>query len=245
VRNERLFLSTAKNQQEMISVVIPTYEMHGFGARFLDFSLDKIAGQTYRNVEVVVSDHSQDLEISDVCRSWIRKGLDLKYLRNDNDRGNSSANLNNALRHAQGEYFKILFQDDFLISQSALENIEIAFRKNKKKSWLVSACGHSVDGILVEHPFYPKYNDQIHLGNNTISSPSVLAIRNQDITFFDEQLIWLMDVDYYKRLYEKFGEPIILDELCVANRVWEKQLSNTISDSVKNAEFAYVTEKYS
>lgn len=234
-----------KNQEDTISVVIPTYEMHGFGAQFLDFSLGKIAGQSYRDVEVVVSDHSQDRAVFDVCESWVGKGMVLKYLRNENARGNSSANLNNALRHAEGKYIKILFQDDFLIFPNALEKIVLAFEDDPKKNWLVSACGHSPDGYLIERLFYPKYNDQIHLGANTISSPSVLAIRNENVIYFDEQLIWLMDVEYYKRLYDLFGEPIILEDLNVANRVWKKQLSNTITGSVKDAELAYVTEKYS
>ena len=43
---------------------------------------------------------------------------------------------------------------------------------------MVTASEHSQDGVNFYRPFYPNYNDQIHLGKNTISSPSVLTIKN-------------------------------------------------------------------
>jgi O-methyltransferase len=227
----------------LVSVAIPCYEMHGRGAEFLDFSLSKIHQQTYKNIEVIISDHSQGDDIENICKKW-GNSLDIKYFRNETKRGKSSANLNNAIIHCNGDLIKILFQDDFLFSETSIEEIVDLFNRNPKSYWLITASEHSDDGFNFKRPFDPHYNENIHLGNNTISSPSVLTIRNKDVLLLDENLIWLMDCDYYKRLHEKFGEPLILNKINVVNRTWDSQLSNIISEELKKKEYDYVKEKY-
>ncbi len=94
-------------------------------------------------------------------------------------------------------------------------------------------------------PFYPTYNDQIHLGKNTISSPSVLTIKNNNPLLFDENLIWSMDCDYYKRCHDAYGDPHILNTINVVNRVGPHQISNTALDlKRKEEEYAYILKKY-
>ena len=111
--------------------------------------------------------------------------------------------------------------------------------------WLVTACCHSKDDLKLYNPFYPKYHDNIHYGENTISSPSVLMMYKDDLILFDENLFWLMDVEYYKRLYDKFGLPSICNFITVVNREHNNQVSNTIAtQQVKNNEFEYINKKY-
>jgi glycosyltransferase involved in cell wall biosynthesis/cephalosporin hydroxylase/tetratricopeptide (TPR) repeat protein/cyclopropane fatty-acyl-phospholipid synthase-like methyltransferase len=229
--------------QTVVSIAIPCYEMHGRGVEFLDCSLTKISQQTYKNIEVIISDHSQDDSIEHLCNKW-KSFLNIKYFRNENKRGNSSANMNNALIHCDGDLIKILFQDDFLLSETSIEEIVDAFTRNPHSNWLITACEHSNDGVTFYRPFYPQYDDNIHLGNNTISSPSVLTIRRKDVLLFDENLIWLMDCDYYKSLYVKFGSPSILNKINVVTRTWNCQVSNFVSDGIKTKEYNYVKEKY-
>jgi glycosyltransferase involved in cell wall biosynthesis len=229
--------------QPLISIAIPTYEMHDKGAEFLNFALNGIYHQTYKNIEVVVSDHSLNDSIKTVCDSWTAKRLNVLYFRNTLERGSSSANINNAIRCSSGKYIKILFQDDFLYCADAIEKTVKAFEMEPDKKWLISACEHSYDGVHVYRPFYPKYHDDIHLGNNTISSPSVMTLRNIDVELFDQKLIWLMDVELYKRTYHKHGAPIVLNDITVVNRIWEKQISNVLNDESKKIELDYVLQK--
>lgn len=229
----------------LVSVAIPTYEMHGKGAEFLNFALNGIYHQTYKNIEVVVSDHSLNDDIKNVCNLWFSKGLNIIHLKNDKDRGSSSSNVNNAIKSSTGKYIKILFQDDFFYCADAIEKTVAAFEKDPNKKWLVSACGVSNDGTHIYRTFFPRYHNKIHLGNNTISSPSVLTLLNEDLIYFDSNLIWLMDVEYYKRLYDKFENPIILNEITVVNRTWEMQVTNSIvNQDIKNKELAYVLNKH-
>lgn len=226
-----------------LSVCIPTYEMKGRGADFLRQSLRILAGQTFKDFEVVVSDHSKNDDLQRVCQEYASQ-LDMHYYRNAERVGSSSANVNNAIKHASGQLVKILFQDDFLFSSTSLQEIVDAFDLETDR-WLVTACEHSRDGKTFYRPFYPKYNHQIHLGKNTISSPSVLTIKNDNPLLFDERLIWLMDCDYYRRCHDAFGEPKILNTINVVNRTWEYQISNTVAtEELRRAEYDYVQKKF-
>lgn len=224
------------------SIAIPTYEMRGKGVYFLEESFKSLNSQTFKDFEVVISDHSTNNEIKILCESW-KDRLNIRYIKNNDNLGSSSSNINNAIKNSNGKWIKILFQDDFLFSNlSLLEIYELL--SNNNNSWLVSASEHTNDGINFYRPFFPKWNDNIQYGDNTISSPSVLTIKNENPILFDENLIWLMDVDYYKRLYDKFGLPLFLQKINVVNRTWSSQLSNIISDDIKNKEYLLMKKKY-
>jgi glycosyltransferase involved in cell wall biosynthesis len=222
----------------LISICIPAYEMNDKGVEYLEYSFNILYHQTYKNFEIIISDHSIDNNIKDLCDQWSQV-LNIKYFRNEINRGNSSANINNAIKRAGGDIIKILFQDDFLYDEYSLEKQLEHF----KNTWLVTACCH-YDGNAVTKPFYPQYHDQIHYGQNTISSPSVLMFKNENVIEFDENLIWLMDVDYYKRLYDKFGYPSICNYISIVNREHQNQVTNTLAtEEIKQNELNYIKQK--
>lgn len=218
--------------------------MHGKGGDFLDFNLEKILNQSYKNYEVVVSDHCESDLIKGVCDRYLSLGMDIKYLRNESRRGNSSVNINNAILNSQGEIIKILFQDDFFFRSKSLQEIVNVFSSNPIH-WMVTACCHSLDGKSFERDYYPKYTEDIMEGNNLISSPSVLSfLRSSNQILFDENLVWLMDCDIYKRLYMEYGDPFYLNSINVVNRTWEGQFNNHIPWEKKMREIQYGREKY-
>ena len=218
--------------------------MHGKGGDFLSFNLSKILMQTYKDYEVIVSDHSISDLIKDVCDKYLSLGMDIKYLRNELNRGNSSSNINNAILNSEGELIKILFQDDFFFHPESLLDIVNSFRQDKIQ-WLVTACCHSLDGKTFERDYYPCYTEDIMEGNNLISSPSVLSfLKSDNPILFDEKLVWLMDCDIYKRLYLKHGDPFYLNVINVVNRTWEGQFNNHIPWERKRCEIQYGREKY-
>ena len=227
-----------------LSICIPTYEMHGKGKEFLEFNFFKFEKQTFKDFELVISDHSKNSEIEELCFSWKDK-LNIKYLKNIHNVGSSSANINNAIQNATGEWIKILFQDDFLLEDNSLKKIMNFISFNKNIDWFACACEHSFDGINMSRPFYPSWNSNMHLGNNTISSPSVICFKNNNgQILFDNNLIWLMDVDFYKKMYDKYGEPAILNEIIVVNRLWQNSLSSNMPQKTKDLELFTVLNRY-
>ena len=73
---------------------------------------------------------------------------------------------------------------------------------------------------------------------------SVLTIKNVVSERFDESLIWLMDCDIYKKLYNKYGLPTFLMSINIVNRLWGNRLSNTISKDLKQKEVNTLRERY-
>ncbi|MFZ9376538.1 MAG: glycosyl transferase, partial [Candidatus Fonsibacter ubiquis] len=74
-----------------ISIAIPTWETYGKGAEFLDDLLRTIEIQTFKDFEVVISDHSEDNQIFDKVGEFEDR-IDFCYSKNRNDKGNGPAN---------------------------------------------------------------------------------------------------------------------------------------------------------
>ena len=53
-----------------------------------------------------------------------------------------------------------------------------------------------------------------------------------------------MDVEFYKRVFDKKGEPKILDEITAVNRTWGDRLTDTITEELKTNEHIIVNQKY-
>lgn len=226
-----------------LSVCIPTHEMSGQGHIFLKQSFNILIHQTFKDFDIVISDNAKDDSIKNVCEQYKDK-LDIIYVKNPDTEKRMGSNINNAIKNATGNIIKILFLDDFLYDNESLEYTVKNFDL-EKDCWLVSACEHTTDGTTFIRPFYPRYNKYIHLGKNTISSPSVLAIKNENPLLFDENLSWLIDCDYYKRCYNSFGKPKVLDTITVVNRMGSHQTTHTTATlELRYKEYKYILNKY-
>jgi hypothetical protein len=226
------------------SIVIPTYEMSGMGTKFLEESFKKLSIQNFKDFDVVISDHSINDLIKLLCEKWSTI-LNIKYYKNVNNVGSSSSNLNNGIDKCSGCWIKILFQDDFLLNENSLSILKSKIDENVLNYWFVSSCEHTNDGTNLYRPFRPSWNDNIHLGINTISSPSVITFKNNsNKIYFDGGLLWLMDVDFYKRIYNEYGLPYFIQDILVVNRTWGESLSNTLSEEIKNNEINLMLLKY-
>lgn len=229
--------------RKFFSIAIPTWDVKGKGADYLEYSLNILALQTFKDFEVIVSDHSLDDKIEFLCKKW-GQILDIKYCLNDKGRGRISPNVNNAILKSKGKYIKILFQDDFLYDADSLEIIHDSVKKNQDKHWFVTSCVHTDDAVNMYNQMTPYYHDRIYAGVNTISCPTVLTIKNEDPLLFDESLNWMVDVEYYKRLYDKYGLPVVIDKVCAVNRNAEVRTTNMITESQKQEETNRVISMY-
>lgn len=195
-----------------ISVVVPVHDMEN-GQYFLDRLLDSLEAQTFRNFELVVT-----------------------------KQGKMAENTNAGIKEARGKIVKILFMDDYLLSPDALQHIHDNFRGG----WLATGCMHDSSMSLHERflsdPHYPRYSSEVPIGKNTIGSPSVVAFENNNALLFDENMSWLLDCELYGRLYDRYGEPTILNELDVAIGVGPHQTTHKMSNEEKWKEHEYLMQ---
>ena len=215
-----------------LTVAIPTHDMRD-KEFFLRRCLDSLWTQTLQDFEIVVSDNSDDDILGDVCGFY----GGINYFQNP--RKGMAQNTNEAIKASSGSLIKILYMDDFLAHPDSLQKIWDKFDGH----WLVSGCEHSYDGDVRFRPHRPIWNDNIQI-ENTIGSPSVLTIKNEEPLLFDEEMQWLLDADYYRRCYDKWGLPTILKDINVCIGIGEHQLTNLMGDERKQQEVDYITKKY-
>ena len=224
-----------------VSICIPTWEQNGYGVQYLSHLLDTIKLQTYKNFNVIISDHSKNDDIESLVGGY-NDSIDIKYCRFDLNYGNGPSNTNNSILKSDGDIIKIMFQDDFFYSESAIEEIVESFNEDSI-NWVVNGCNHTNDGINFHRFMIPYWNDSIVFGNNTISSPSVLSFRKNVNCLFDENLTMFMDCEMYYQLYKKFGEPKIINNPLITNRMHENQISSKYNKNPME-EIYYIKNKH-
>jgi glycosyltransferase involved in cell wall biosynthesis len=210
-----------------ISIAIPTYEMNGLGDQYLIELFDTINMQTFKDFEVCISDHSKDDSILKVCERYANS-FTIQYFKNKSNRGNSPSNTNSAVEMCNGKITKIIFQDDLFISKDALSIINFTFTEHSC-NWCFNAFAHTVDGNTHHSLMVPRWCDMMLQGRNLLGSPSTVSFLTDKFVRFDENLVLLMDTDFYHRMRQKNGDPYIIRDYLISNR----EHSNRISSLVK------------
>lgn len=224
-----------------ISIAIPTYEAGGRGREVLEYSFERMKEQTYKDFDVVIADHSVNDEIKNLCSEWEDK-LDIKYFRNEKNRGSASANTNFSIEKATGKWIKLLCMDDYLFGKYALEII--AENLDNKYIWMATAYWHTYDKKEFVRKHYPSLNDQIYIVN-TIGTPSCVIVKNlKDLPKIDKNLTYAYDCEFYYQLIKKYGNPKLIDEPTMVNYLWNNSVSSKVTQELINKENMYILEKH-
>ncbi len=224
-----------------VSYCIPTHDGNPRCQQFLFDIFYALTQQTDKNFDVTISDHSDSNKVRYACDEYADV-LNIVYVKNKKNKGNISANTNNAMRIAKGEILKVLFSDDFILTSNLTEQLDKTFTDDVK--WAVTGFAHTVnDGQSHYNPKIPHYNDKLLEGVNTLSSPSILALRKDLNEFFDEEITMLMDCDMYYRLYKYHGEPAILHDYHISNREHKNQTQRTF-EHLLPTEIDYLKRKH-
>jgi glycosyltransferase involved in cell wall biosynthesis len=223
----------------MHSILITSYECGGRGSEFLKKNLESVFSQTYRPLQCVVSDHSRDDVIETMVKTLDSNGVEFVYVRYTENRGNPCHNWNNALNYATGDTLQYTCLDDRFIHPNALEDA-LSFMKTTGAQWIACAALNDPG-----KEFFPKWNSNI-LTTNTVGPPGAVIFR-KTLKFiqFDPTFNWLLDTDWYFRLYERAGPPTIFDKVTYINCIGDHQLTNTVNTQPRrDIEYALLHRKY-
>lgn len=155
--------------------------------------------------------------------------------------GAMAHNHNAAIMASKGELIKFIQMDDYLAHPDALQDIVDNFAPEDQ--WMISPCAHVLNGVEF-NPHFPKWNDRMFTGNNTLGGFSTLTIRNDNPLLLDESLTWVVDCDLYQRYYDTYGPPKLLKSMNVVVDVGTHRLSSTLSDELKAREVEFLTKQY-
>jgi len=186
-------------QSSKVSLCIPAYKQ----TEYLRKTLDSIAMQSYKDYEIIITDDSPDSSVERLLCHF-NFGDKLKYFRNMERKG-PPENWNEAIRHASGEYIKILHHDDWFTSEDSLQEYVNLLENNISADFGFSStiAYNAVDNKTYVHSSSQHQRDQLEIDpnilflGNFIGSPSTTIYRRKGAHLFDCRLKWVVDIDFY------------------------------------------------
>lgn len=186
-----------------VSICIPAYNHPELIRRALGSILD----QEFDDYEVIITDDSEGSPVHDYVSSIHDQRI--RYYKNVKQLG-SSANWNQAISLAQGEYIKILHHDDWFPHKDCLRQfVKLMDEHPSSVLGFSSAYACHSDGAIafVHAPSAAQLEELLAdpaslFFNNFVGAPSATIFRNKDHAAFDEELKWLVDVDFYITLLQ-------------------------------------------
>lgn len=188
-----------KNQ--LVSIMIPVYNRESIISQTLDCAIN----QTYKNIEIIVSDNCSTDNTWSVLEDYAKKDTRIKIFKNEINLG-PVLNWKVCIDKLKGEYTKILWSDD-LISVDFVEKTIQLF--DSETSFVMSGVGvfNSVDNSLISVSKFQKkqvYTTEEYLKNilyyNTNGfpvSPGCAIFRTKDvITSYREQIPNFENLDF-------------------------------------------------
>lgn len=233
-----------------LSICVPVWEAYGRGESYLRNILFSLVQQSFKDFNVCISDQSKDDKLYEVCQEYAND-IEIIYYKNE-DKPGFISNVNSALElgdEVESEIIKIMFQDDFILTSTVIEETYNQF-SNSQQQWAVCGFAHTIDeGRSHYNAKIPAWNDNMIRGVNTFSSPSILSMKKGFIEYFDENLTMLMDCEMYHRLYTKYGQPLIMQQIHISNREHQNQTSRLMQsqeefDTALSNEVEYCLSKH-
>jgi glycosyltransferase involved in cell wall biosynthesis len=210
--------------ESLISICIPAYKKPEYVVR----AIQSILKQSYKKVEIIISDDSPNEDIKIAIQPYI-SDIDIKYYHNQ-PALKSPMNWNNALDKANGDYVMLLHQDDWLHDVHALEIYLHSFLSHPGVGFVF--CKNTAiqpDGVVLNlQAIKSLLGNMVHkphhiLRANVIGPPSNVMLKRSIPIRYDENYIWLVDVDYYVQLLEAGNQYIYLDQHIVSIGLHEDQ----------------------
>lgn len=197
----------------VVSVIVITYN----SSRTVIETLDSIRNQSYRNIELIVTDDKSKDDTVAICKEWIERNserfINCVIIEPEANTG-TSANCNRGIKASQGEWIRIIAGDD-LIPDAAIETQISYIRDNEDVRILNGYCINfkEENGVKIELPspkkiemnarFYDstaQYQYQYllrHFGFGLTDGTLVHRSVYQDITMYDESYSLIEDLPFW------------------------------------------------
>jgi len=188
----------------LISICIPAYK----NKSFLDRLLDSVRIQTFKDFEVILTDDSPDNELEALCREYSHE-FPLRYYKNDKPLG-TPANWNYAISKANGEWIKLMHDDDWFVDEKSLQHFAVAALRNAQESFIFSGYIEKEKAVIKKRYlistfelFLLKRSPLNLFKKNFVGHPSTTLVKNNRQEWYDERIRWVVDFEFYIRCLRK------------------------------------------
>lgn len=231
----------------LVSVIVLTFR------RFdnLENNINSILSQSYRNVEIIISDDGSD-NFNKEKIELLFKGTSFKYkiFHTSNNLG-TVKNFNRAIENSNGKYIIPLSQDDCFANSTVIEHIVTFFEKNNCE--ILTAKRKGITSGMV----FPNDEDcNLLLGNkqdlierllvsNFISGACTYYTKESLIRngMFDPEFVLLEDYPYYLKVVLNGKKIDFLDEI-VINYGESGVSSGNVTNMILKRDFVNLMDKY-
>lgn len=196
----------------LVSIVVVTYNFE----KIIEECLKSIENQTYKNLEIIISDDCSKDKTLEICKKWYelnKKKYNIQILSSLQNDG-VTKNINKGVRVAKGEWVKILAGDDILKEDAIknfmnfknIEKAEVIF--SKAETFMVKN-GVKIKGEILpskedEKFYYMSYKEKwnLLLEDNKIVAPAAIIRRTllEKMNFFDERFKMVEDWPFWIKL---------------------------------------------
>ena len=141
--------------RELVSVCVISFNSSGTVVE----TLESIKKQTYKNIELIISDDCSTDNTVSVISNWIQVnkncGLnDIKLVTHEKN-GGTCKNLNDGIRASSGKWIKILAADDMLVAD-AIENF-VLFSNQQNCHFSICNCNILCDSLELKEKLEQTY----------------------------------------------------------------------------------------
>ena len=145
--------ASQSTERPLLSFTIPTYNRAKYFDQLLGVLLPQLQGES--RVELIVSDNASTDNTPEIVETYRQRGLEIRYLRNDANRG-PDFNILQCYEQAAGKYVWI-FGDDDLLAPGTLKRVLDAL--SLQLFDLVCLRAYSFEGNYVRHKQFTPTSD--------------------------------------------------------------------------------------
>lgn len=239
----------------LVSVVVITYK----SANTILETLESFKQQTYKNIELIVSDDCSPDNTVEVVEEWIKNNssyfVKVQLLKNSQNIG-PSGNLNRGIKAATGEWIKSLAGDDAVTPDAIAKYVEyvinhpgfpVVTAKMKAFKANGNSCVEDQNGLERQYALLRTGNreKQYHnaLKSHILAGPGVFIRRDFciEIGGYNEAFPMGEEYDFELRVFSKVYVPLIKEYL-VNWRISSGSLSHKMSLKSVKSDYKFFKE---
>lgn len=221
------------NKNPLVSICIPTYN----GAIYISEAMKSAICQTYRPLEIIVSDDESNDNTIDIVKTFIAH-TDIPIVIYSHIPTVIGDNWNNCVKNSNGEYIKFLFQDDIIdfdcveeLVKPAVENKNVGLVFCKRRilydqnrddltRW-VSLYGHLHESWsnlkqIQDGRLLLKDENLLNTPINKVGEPTAVLIKRivfAKVGYFSLHLQQNLDIEFWYRLMPFFNVAFVNKDL--------------------------------
>lgn len=214
-------------KEKLLSVIIPTYK----GQESLTTALESLKRQTYKNIEVVVSDDNgvgtNDQRETQVIVDSFADSLNIVYLANEHVNGSHARNK--GLENAKGDFIAFLDDDDYYLEKYA-ENAIKAFEENDDAYFVffdvAIVTRENVSRLVQNETITSK---EFLFGRKEIGTGSNICFRKEayiEDGGFDERYLRYQDIEFIVKKLHRY-KSVWINKVCVVK--YYNQIENYLN----------------